>query len=99
MGATSITAMELRDRIGDVLNRVLYNGERIVIERRGRPVAAIISMADLEYLERLEDERDAEILRLARELNAQTVSLEEVVKLYEKLHGEPLEVGEQKASA
>ena len=53
MRATRVGAMELRNRIGDVLNRVLYKGERFVIERRGKPVAAIVSIDELEKLERL----------------------------------------------
>jgi prevent-host-death family protein len=58
MTATKVSAMELRNRIGDVLNRVVYKGERFVIERRGRPVAAIVSIEELERLERLEREKE-----------------------------------------
>ncbi|MSP12185.1 MAG: type II toxin-antitoxin system prevent-host-death family antitoxin [Chloroflexi bacterium] len=85
--------MALRDQIGDILNRVLYAGDRFIIERRGTPVAAVISIEELRRLEQLEDERDNEILRMAKELAAQRdpVPMEELLNRYEKLHGERLE--------
>ena len=62
----SISAMQLRASIGDVLNRIQYRGERVVVERKGEPVAAIIGVADLRRLEALEAEREIELYRLAR---------------------------------
>ena len=49
----------IRSRLADTLNRVAYQGERIVLERRGKGVAALVSMDDLAALERMEDEIDA----------------------------------------
>jgi prevent-host-death family protein len=48
--------MDLRIRSGDILNRVSYAGERIIVERNGKPIAAIISIADLKRFEQLERE-------------------------------------------
>jgi hypothetical protein len=46
-----------------------------------------------------EDERDAIIFRLAKERSADrgTVSLEDLVEQFERLHGEPLDLGEEYA--
>lgn len=49
---------QARDELADLINRVRYGQERITLIRRGRPVAAIISAADLELLEQLEDAAD-----------------------------------------
>ena len=38
--------------------RVAYKGERIVLERHGKDVAALVSVEDLELLEELEDRTD-----------------------------------------
>jgi prevent-host-death family protein len=38
--------------ISDLVNRVAYGGERIVLTSRGRPKAAIVSIEDYERLER-----------------------------------------------
>ena len=44
-----------------MLNEVSVRGDRIVLERHGKDVAAVISIEDLELLERLEDRYDLEL--------------------------------------
>ena len=46
---------QFRSDISDVVNRVQYQGERVVLQRQGKSVAVVISVADLEHFERLED--------------------------------------------
>lgn len=58
MNAT-VSAGQLRQHLADMLNRASYAKDRIVVERNGKPVAAIISLDDLETLEALEDAADA----------------------------------------
>jgi antitoxin Phd len=60
-----ISITDIRDQLADALNRVAYGGERIVLERRGKGVAALVSMDDLELLQRLEDESDIKAARKA----------------------------------
>lgn len=55
-----LQANEARANFADTLNRVAYGGERIVIHRRGREVAALISLEDFALLEALEDRLDLE---------------------------------------
>ncbi len=61
---TRLSAREVRRNLSDALNRVAYKGERIVLERRGKEVAALVSMEDLALFERLvreaEDRLDLE---------------------------------------
>ena len=49
---------QIRNNLADALNRVAYQGDRVVLERRGKGVAAIVSIDDLELLEALEDYED-----------------------------------------
>ena len=51
---------KIRNNLADALNRVAYQGERVVLERRGKGVAAIVSMDDLELLEAIEDCADVQ---------------------------------------
>ena len=53
-----VKASEARHDFAEVINRVAYSGERVVLYRRGKDIAAIVSLKDLEALERLEDEAD-----------------------------------------
>ena len=50
--------MDARKRFADLLNRASYRKERIFISRRGKNVAGIVPVEDIELLERLEDEHD-----------------------------------------
>lgn len=50
-----------RAEFGTVLNRVAYGHERIVLERRGKPLAALIPLEDLQLLERLIEEEEDRI--------------------------------------
>ena len=56
---------EVHHEFAEVINRAAYRGERIVLHRRGKDVAAIISLEDLELLERLEDENDLKAAKAA----------------------------------
>jgi len=63
---TTLTASAVRDSLGDTLNRVAYGRERILLERHGKAVAALISIDDLALLEALEDQADLKAVRSAR---------------------------------
>jgi prevent-host-death family protein len=56
-----INVAELRQTLAEVLNRAGTRGERIRIQRRGKDVAAIVSIEDLELLERLIAEEEDRI--------------------------------------
>ena len=60
---TTLTIGEARNNLADAINRVSYGGERVVFARRGKPVAVLVSPADLTFLQRIED---AEDIRAAR---------------------------------
>jgi prevent-host-death family protein len=64
-----MTAAEARDNFADVLNRVSFGQERILVTRHGKALAAVISVDDLEQLEALEEMVDRALLRRAREEN------------------------------
>ena len=54
----NIGIAEIRSKLADALNRVVYAGERVILERRGKPTAAIVSLEDLALLEAVEDRED-----------------------------------------
>ncbi len=61
----SVSTMEARRNLADLLNRVLYRNERVVISRRDKNLAALVPLEDLEFLEELEDRMDIEAARKA----------------------------------
>ena len=54
----TMNSTDARERLADVLNRVAYAKDRVRITRRGKAVAAVVPIEDLELIERLEDEID-----------------------------------------
>jgi prevent-host-death family protein len=62
---TRIPASRARQQFSDTLNRVVYRGERIILARRGRDLAAIVPMDDFELIRELEDRIDLERARKA----------------------------------
>ncbi len=53
-----LSVVELKNSLGEVLNKAEYQGERTVIHRRGKDSAAIISIEDLRLFERLFEEAE-----------------------------------------
>jgi prevent-host-death family protein len=48
-----MSATEVRTHFGRVMQEVASKGEPVIVERGGKPVVAVISLADLERLQEL----------------------------------------------
>ena len=62
---TRLAASQARRDLAETINRVAYQGERIVVHRRGKDVAALVPVEDLELLRELEDRLDLDEARKA----------------------------------
>lgn len=60
--AYEIPVTQARAELADLINRVVYGNERVVVTRHGKPLVALVSAADLE---KLEAEREAAEERVA----------------------------------
>lgn len=78
-----INTNKARKDFAENLNRVAYGHERFTVTRHGKPVAAIISVEDLEFLEELEYRLDKKAIKEAWEEQGQ-----EPLKSHEKLKSE-----------
>ena len=56
-----VSAMKARQNLGQVLNEVALRGDDYIVERAGKPIAAIIS---LEKYQSLQEERDSALQAL-----------------------------------
>ena len=57
---THMSVTKARSEFAEIVNRVAYGHERIVITRRGKNVVALVPAEDLDLLEELEDRMDIE---------------------------------------
>lgn len=55
---TKVTTAEARKNLADIVNSVAYGKNSVVLTRRGKELAALISIEDLKLLQQLEDEQD-----------------------------------------
>ncbi|WP_432053636.1 type II toxin-antitoxin system Phd/YefM family antitoxin [Streptomyces sp. bgisy022] len=67
--AYEIPVTQARAELADLINRVVYGAERVVVTRHGKPLVALVPADDLRRLEELE--REAET---AEETGEQVVS-------------------------
>src|SRR5581483_6497274 len=59
--AIPISTSDARNRFGDLINRVAYGREHVVLTRRGKDLVAIVPAEGLRWIEEFEDRRDAEL--------------------------------------
>jgi prevent-host-death family protein len=60
--AYEIPVTQARAELADLINRVVYGGERVVVTRHGKPLVALVSAADLERLEALREPADEQVI-------------------------------------
>jgi prevent-host-death family protein len=65
VASPTLDLTKARARLTESVNRVSYRGERIVIQKHGRPVAALVPIEDLALIRELEDRIDLEDARKA----------------------------------
>jgi len=73
-----VSTSAAREKLAEIVSKAEYGGERTVLHRRKKPVAAIVPIEDLELLERYEDKLDARLAKRAR--REKTVAWEQLKK-------------------
>lgn len=59
----TVSATEARENLSEILSRTQYSDERTILTRHGKPVAALVSIRDLEAMQTLEDAMDVKRAR------------------------------------
>ena len=62
---TRIATSEARLQFADIVNKVEFGGERILLHRHGKDLAAIVPIEDLKLIEDLENRMDIDKARAA----------------------------------
>ena len=60
--AYEIPVTQARAELAELINRVVYGGERVVVTRHGKPLVALVSAADLERLEELQEPVEEQVI-------------------------------------
>jgi prevent-host-death family protein len=62
---SAITTAAARKNFSDLINRVAYGKDRVVLTRRNKPLAAVVPIEDIELIEEIEDREDLKAARAA----------------------------------
>jgi len=63
----SVTAEQAKEHFAEVLDRAAKSKERVIVTRRGKPLAAIVPVDDVRFLEDLEERMDIDDAKAALE--------------------------------
>ena len=77
---TRLTASQLREDMATAINKVAFGGERIVLQRNNKDVAALVPMEELTLLIELEDRADLVEIRKALEEPGSNIRWEDIKK-------------------
>ena len=77
-----IPTAEARKQFSEILNRAAYAKERVVLTRRGKPLAAVVPIEDIEALEAMEDRLDIEEADKVLARNEEAVPFDEIKRKY-----------------
>ncbi|MEX0822749.1 MAG: type II toxin-antitoxin system Phd/YefM family antitoxin [Balneolaceae bacterium] len=58
MDVKTINSAKARSSFSEILNETGFGGRRIVVTRKGKAIAAVVSIQDLEAIQAIEDEKD-----------------------------------------
>ncbi len=75
-----VNTVEARKNLAELVNKVAYGEDSIILTRRGKQVAALISMEEFELLHRLEDLIDIQEAKKALATPEKNISHEEFWK-------------------
>ncbi len=66
MTSATVSIDQVKRDISQLVNRVAFGGERIILTSRGKPKAALVSIEDLRVLEQVGQEKARRIVTLER---------------------------------
>ncbi len=76
----TVSTAEARRRLAEIVNKVAYGKEQVVLTRRGEEIAALISIEELELLQLIEDYIDIEDAKKALQESGKNIPAEKLWK-------------------
>lgn len=91
--AYEIPVTQARAEFADLINRVVYGEERVVVTRHGKPLVALVSAADLARLENLKAEEAADAAESAAAEERVIASVSSAIRSVTSAPGERADFG------
>lgn len=87
----TVSVAEAKNNFSDLLNRVIYRRERIIVSKHGKPVGALISTQDLQQFQELEKQQALKRVQEIKKRTKKYIRYEEFLREYEKKWGVKLD--------
>jgi prevent-host-death family protein len=85
----TIKASEARQQLPTILNRVFHRESRVLVEKSGIPVAAIVSAQDLQRLEQLDKDQQEDFAFIEKfQSNFEGIPPEEIEREFDRVRAE-----------
>src|SRR5262245_5636666 len=81
MMTEKVSTMDVRSRIGDMLNRVALRHDEFIIERKGQPMAALVPVERLEQMRAFARKQALAFLERQEQDRGRPLSDEEAMRL------------------
>jgi prevent-host-death family protein len=87
----SVNALDVRNKLGAILDELEKTGEPVVVSKGRRPRAVLITVGDYQkrFIDRQTEERRQELLAKVRAARASTVGGADSLTVLRELRGEP----------
>ena len=76
----TITTADARKNFADIVNSVAYGKEPVILTRRGQEIAALVSIEELQLLQKIEDHIDIEDAKKALDEPGENISADDFWK-------------------
>ncbi|WP_202231899.1 type II toxin-antitoxin system Phd/YefM family antitoxin [Actinacidiphila reveromycinica] len=57
-----VPVTQARAQLAELINRVVYGGEQVVLTRHGKPLVGLVSAADLQRLRELDEQAEDRVI-------------------------------------
>lgn len=76
-----ITTAEARKNLAEIVNNVAYGKDTVILTRRGKALAALVSIDDLKLLQQLQDKEDIkDAWKIKNEETGENIKLSDLKK-------------------
>ena len=67
-----VPVTQARAQLAELINRVVYGGEQVVLTRHGKPLVGLVSAADLQRLRELDEQAEERVISTVSSVGART---------------------------
>ncbi|HCG77384.1 MAG: hypothetical protein COZ37_01380 [bacterium (Candidatus Ratteibacteria) CG_4_10_14_3_um_filter_41_18] len=84
----TVSAIKVRRNLGELLNRSCYGGDEFIIQRAGKPIAALIPLGEFDTLVELREKSFSALDNIWRKTRGMKLTEKDIEKIIEKVRAE-----------